>query len=818
LFTNVDTTAQTTWPQIQQPSKIHTTLSLQFQDGDAIIISHLRADSNKMAKDAFASIDQAAAFSEALDRDPTVSNIYVNLQQLKPGSTTDKRQDVAQYTHFLVDIDRRNKKVGGVRVNASEEERDSLRRAAEEVREWVSGILEAYPRFADSGNGFHLCWDLQPSSFGPCITPDGENQTIYKECLLAIGQRFDSELVEIDPSLSEPEQIIRLWGTHNRRDPETPGRPHRQSHLIENARGKVWISQLEVLACEYEAPSRTESAAHGDAPPLHEDFDETSWWDHYSEVFTQDGEHDGWQVTSICPATYEGAEVPGHRHTGSTLTGVRFDRGIAEFHCFSDDHCDMSFGQLVKHLNQHYTPFPGKIWDRGDDDFGDFAEAVGSEDGLPELTPAVKPNGSDESYNKKGTPCPNCHKELIMGAQDTECRSCMRKALIAVEEGKVELLRAKDKGGNTIQVVSINAATIRAEELTWTWKNRIPDGAITWFVGKPGQGKSLASINVVATVTTGRDWADGARNTAGPKRVLMYCPEDSLSKVVVPRLLVAGADLSMIQLLDNRSFRRFTVEGTKEKRCLAMDEDIPALATLLSKHPDIALVVCDPITGIWGEKNVNHDKEIRPVLANLIDLCEKRNLTFLGVAHTNKRGNDADAIDKIQGGSSMAGAARAAFLFSRDPDSEDKHDHVMTNVKVNYTDEWNGLKFRTVGTVATTGDGRALGTVRLDWQGATEMSADDVMDKQREKKANGGGGSDTKIMLAKAFLTTNLQAGNDVQYKLIEQAEEKEGISRATIFRAAKEMGLTSSASKPKRWFLPYKEEPEIKMPDIEVM
>ena len=166
----------------------------------------------------------------------------------------------------------------------------------------------------------------------------------------------------------------------------------------------------------------------------------------------------------------------------------------------------------------------------------------------------------------------------------------------------------------------------------------------------------------------------------------------------------------------------------------------------------------------------------------------------------------------------MAGAARAAFLFSRDPDSDDKHDHVMTNVKVNYTDEWNGLKFRTVGTVATTADGRELKTVRLDWQGATEMSADDVMDKQREKKANGGGGSDTKIMLAKAFLTTNLQAGNDVQYKLIEQAEEKEGTSRATIFRAAKEMGLTSSASKPKRWFLTYKEEPEIKMPDIEVM
>jgi hypothetical protein len=298
----------------------------------------------------------------------------------------------------------------------------------------------------------------------------------------------------------------------------------------------------------------------------------------------------------------------------------------------------------------------------------------------------------------------------------------------------------------------------------------------------------------------------------------MYCPEDSISRVVVPRLIAAGANLSKIDLLDNHSFRTYCPDGTKIKRCLAMDEDIPALLTLLGKHPDIALIVCDPITGIWGDTNVNHNKEIWPVVAGLMELCEKRNRTFLGVAHTNKRGNDADAIDKIQGGSTMAGAARAAFLFSRDPDSDDKHDHVMTNVKVNYTDEWNGLKFRTVGATAVTADNRELETVRLDWLEATETSADDVMDKQREKKANGGSGADGKLGLAIAFLTSNLQAGTDVQYKLIQLGEETEGISRATMFRAAKEMKLTSSANKPKRWFLPYKEEPETKMLDTEVM
>jgi hypothetical protein len=579
-----------------------------------------------------------------------------------------------------------------------------------------------------------------------------------------------------------------------------------------------------MLELEYRAPAKEYGKSKGDTPPLHPNFDEEAWWEHYSPIFVQDGERVGWKITSICLLTYMGEEFPGWKHTGSKVTGVRFDRGQPEANCFSDEdlngrpHTDYTFAQTMDHVHQYFPKYPGVIWDWSGKDAQLLDEfQVESADAIPESTP-VQPNGHDESYNLKGTPCPKCQKELVAGAQDKECLTCMAKARTAVEDGRSELLLVKDKGGNTVQVVSINAASVRPEELTWTWKNRIPDASITWFVGKPGQGKSLAAVNVAATVTTGRDWADGAKNTMGPKRVLMYCPEDSISRVVVPRLIAAGADLSKIDLLDNHSFRTYCHDGTKIKRCLAMDEDIPALLTLLGKHPDIALIVCDPITGIWGDTNVNHNKEIWPVVAGLMELCEKRNLTFLGVAHTNKRGNDADAIDKIQGGSTMAGAARAAFLFSRDPDSDDKHDHVMTNVKVNYTDEWNGLKFRTVGATAITEDKRELETVRLDWLEATEMSADDVMDKQREKKANGGSGADGKLGLAIAFLTSNLQAGNDVQYKLIQLGEETEGISRATMFRAAKEMKLTSSATKPKRWFLPYKEEPETKMLDSEVM
>ena len=108
-------------------SPIHETFSLLFKEGEPIIVSSLRQQSDFMGKRSFASIDEAAEFAETLDQDPAVINVYLNLQRLKPGSTTDKRQDVASYVRFLVDIDRKNKKIDGVRVNASEEERDALR-------------------------------------------------------------------------------------------------------------------------------------------------------------------------------------------------------------------------------------------------------------------------------------------------------------------------------------------------------------------------------------------------------------------------------------------------------------------------------------------------------------------------------------------------------------------------------------------------------------------------------------------------------------------------------------------------------------------
>jgi putative DNA primase/helicase len=789
-------------------SEIHETLSLLFHEGDAIIVSYLVANNDRMAKSAFTSIDGAAGFAESLDQDPAVTNIYVNLQHLKPGSTTDKRQDVASYVRFLVDIDRRNKKVDGVRVNATEEERASLRKTADEVTKWVSGILGAHPLVADSGNGFHLCWYLRPNAFTDAIAPSDDNKITYKECLLAIKQRFDSEAVEIDASLSEPEQIIRLWGTWNRRDPETEGRPHRQSAIISKARGTVSLAHLGVLACEYKAPAKGPTAAKGDAPTLHPDFDEASWWEHYRDIFVCEEERDGWQVTSICPATYEGTEWPGHRHTGSRLSGVRFDRGIAEFHCFSDDHCDMTFGQVMKHLNQHYPPFPGKIWDWGEEDFSDFAEDVTAADEMPDGT-AVKPNGHDESYNLKGTPCPTCLKELVAGAQDKECKSCMRKSALRekLQPGEVELTSGNKDGGR-VALAILEAHNIETEELVWLWWGRILGSKINLFAGLGDCCKSTVLTDLIARITTGRDFPDGIKNTMGPRRVLLAFTEDDAADTVVPKLMVAGADLTKVLIISK--VNGVDAEGNRFRRPFNLTDDLTLLEKALRENPDIALVALDPIASFWGKKDSNKDDDMRPVMESLKEMTARHRVALIGILHLNKK-TDLKPTQRVGGAGSIANVSRCVWMFSQDP--EDKDEYYMSKGKGNLIPRGvKGLKYTTIETPMTFSNGK-LGTMfKVDWLGEHEMNADEV--SRIEKDVDKGVNVPTMTDQMKLWLREELEKGPRLATEMYDSGDMRFGDGKPkgdegkkdigkTLKRAQLAIGGQTTKRRPFYWYLP---------------
>jgi putative DNA primase/helicase len=330
------------------------------------------------------------------------------------------------------------------------------------------------------------------------------------------------------------------------------------------------------------------------------------------------------------------------------------------------------------------------------------------------------------------------------------------------------------------KITAVAADSVTPKPQRWLWHNRIPAGAITWGVGKPGNAKSLWATDLAARVSSGADFPDGAKNESGPQKVLMYAGEDDRERTVVPRLIAAGACLSNITLLDNRSFEVFDKEFNRiDRRSIDLSQDCSVLSQLVKSNPGIALLIIDPTTGVYGNKNTNHDKDMRPVMSELRDMCEARGLTIVGVTHTNKRG-DAAAIDQIQGASSIAGAARAAWLFTRDPDSDDEHAHMMTCVKGNLSDNHDGMKLLTKAVKVNDEVGNHPMIV---WGETTKMQADDANQALKEKRESKHGKRDACKLAIQAMLGEKPMLSKDVYTGL-----EKQGHASETVKKAAGEL------------------------------
>ncbi len=88
-----------------------------------------------------------------------------------------------------------------------------------------------------------------------------------------------------------------------------------------------------------------------------------------------------------------------------------------------------------------------------------------------------------------------------------------------------------------------------ARQAEWLGKKWIPRAATTILVGDEGIGKSLFWVMVVAAITTGKPLPACGIPARKPGLVLIVATEDDWQTTVLPRLVVAGADLSLIRVI-----------------------------------------------------------------------------------------------------------------------------------------------------------------------------------------------------------------------------------------------------------------------------
>ncbi len=353
-------------------------------------------------------------------------------------------------------------------------------------------------------------------------------------------------------------------------------------------------------------------------------------------------------------------------------------------------------------------------------------------------------------------------------ARDAVIAGANREAFIALANAAAPLKaeRCPIHGAPVVLCMS----DVEARPVRWVWPGRIPQGRLSLLVGRPGEGKSMLTMDWAALVTTGQPWPDGQACAGGS--VVLVSGEDDPHEVIRPRLDAHGARVDRVHLL--QAVVRVGKDGSAAEAMFTLADILP-LEVLLERLPDCALVVIDPIGSfIGGEVDAHRENEVRGVLAPLAALAQRTGAAILLVAHQRK-GAASHADDLVLGSRAFTGIARSVLHLMLDPDDSERR--LLLPGKMNLSRPAAGLAF--------TIDGDPP---RVRWEAdPVAMTADGVLAAQ----AAGDGGERTQPDEAADWLRDFLRDGPQLAKDVFRESKEA-GFSKRTIERAKSQAGVVS--------------------------
>ena len=248
--------------------------------------------------------------------------------------------------------------------------------------------------------------------------------------------------------------------------------------------------------------------------------------------------------------------------------------------------------------------------------------------------------------------------------------------------------RAVDLAAPRPSVIITQLSTVEPLALDWLWERYIPAPMITIIDGDPGLGKSLLTIDLIARVTRGSAMPGELPTIAHePRGAVLLSAEDDLARIIVPRLLAAGANLDLAVVV-----RMLERDGTTREPLICPD-DLAAIEEAIAKVR-AAIVVIDPLVAyLPANANANRDQDVRRSLSILADLGERSGASIVGVRHLRKAGAD-NALYRGGGSIGIIGAARAGLLVAPDPDDPTGQQRIIAVTKNNLGPPPPSLAFR----------------------------------------------------------------------------------------------------------------------------
>lgn len=300
--------------------------------------------------------------------------------------------------------------------------------------------------------------------------------------------------------------------------------------------------------------------------------------------------------------------------------------------------------------------------------------------------------------------CPRCGEEVPLSA-------------LGPNGGHAGECHGRADGDKPVRKVRLTAlSTIKPRPVRWHWQDRVPLGEVTLTPGRGGIGKSTFHAWTISHTTRGT--LPGAHHGI-PRACIVAAAEDSYERTIVPRLIAAGADLSLVYRAD------VIAEGVTDAMSLSLPADIAGLEAEILRT-GAALMSLDPLMSvIHGGIDTHKDREVRTALEPLTGLADRTGCAILGNAHFNKSAS-TDPMSLIMGSAAFGNVVRSALGFARDPEDE-AGSCVISQVKNNLGRlDLPSLRYVIVEAIVETDEGNAY-VGRLAMKGESERSVADIL-------------------------------------------------------------------------------------------
>jgi hypothetical protein len=282
------------------------------------------------------------------------------------------------------------------------------------------------------------------------------------------------------------------------------------------------------------------------------------------------------------------------------------------------------------------------------------------------------------------------------------------------------------------------------KETMWLWYPYIPMHAASLIFGPGGHGKSHITVDMAAKWSTGRPMP-GQAEALKPQKILMLSAEDDLERVLTPRLIRAGADLTKIAV---------------PKRPFTLDKQGMEFLRGYINSFSATIIFIDPLVTYIGPRvDLNKANETRAFTGGLHELANEKQSSIVIVGHSRKSRSDdtSEDYEKAMGSADFNNAVRSAMFVTKANDGT----RIMRHAKANWGPFGDTLAFQ-------------FGDNGFEWLGALDEDGI-VSDKPLAAMAR-------RRNKAETWLKNELLAG-PVRSNVVEELAKQAGFSMRTVNR-----------------------------------